>query len=284
MGMFNKGFLGNLNTRLFGGKKDYNPYQAPNIDFLREAAPSVNYDFLRKPTNLTKKYQDFTNTAPKVGEQRFQDFIGSINAPSSVDAVRGELNNERLNSTVDSIYRDTRDKFGKDLMSSFGRGIFDPSTGADSDIARNSVAQIAASGARTVADARTTMGLGEIERLAEREAAGRDAYGARYEAGVGEDSQANDLWAGLIGKEGDIDLNRDTAYAQGITGNADREAARRKALADALLGIAGDSASAAKRDVWKGSLALGGDEFAKGFGGAFGKGLGGFSSGGGMGG
>lgn len=220
---------------LFGGSS--NSYNAPNIDFLREAAPSVNYDFLR---------------APRTGSQnRFDQWIGNINAPSSVDAVRGELNNERLNSTVDGIYRDTRDKFGKDLMASFGKGIFDPSTGADSDIARNSMAQIAASGARTAADARTTMGLGEIERLAGREKSANDAFGAFY------------------GTESDADLSREGSYAAGLTGNADREAARRKALADALLGIASGESAGKSSDP--GMLRMFGNEFVKSGGQTLGK-------------
>jgi hypothetical protein len=224
---------------LFGGSKSYNTYQAPDIDFLREAAPSVNYDFLRAPRTES--------------QNRFDQWIGNINAPSSVDAVRDELSNERLNSTVDSIYRDTRDKFGKDLMASFGRGIFDPSTGADSDIARNSMAQIAASGARTAADARTTMGLGEIERLAGREKDARDAYGSFY------------------GTESAADLSREGAYASGLAGNADREADRRKALANALLGIASGQSSGAQRTEDPGLLRMFSNEFVKSGGQTLGK-------------
>lgn len=210
------GLVSNVTKSLFGGgsKSTYTP---PNIDFLRKPSERVNYDFLRNPVQGADK--------------NFQAYADVIGAPSSVDQVREGMNQEQLDSMVGDIFRDTRGKFGKDLMASFGRGLFDPSGGASSDIAANNSAQIAASGARTAADARLKYGLADLERQAAKEEALRGAYGDRYKLETQTGNQ------------------RDLAYAGGLESNVNREEERQRLLAQLLSGQASSAAANTTRNT-----------------------------------
>ncbi len=246
---------------VFGGKGSQATYTPPNVDFLRTGAPTVNYDFLRTPTDLTGSYKgqgDFTTAAPERGEGAFQDYLGAIKAPSSVDAVRTELGRDALESTIGQIEQDTKERFGKDLSSYFGRGLIDPGRGAGSDIASVGLAQVAASGAQTAADARTRLALGDIERLGAREEAERGAFGDYFKSAMSTDQQTRELTARaaagdrdaymqLVSQGADITGRDRLAYAEGMRTDADREAARRIALAQVLSGNAGAAADASRR-------------------------------------
>lgn len=240
---------------LFGsGGKPTNTYAAPNIDFLREAAPSVDYSFLRNSPDLTKGFRGSTyyyNPANDVSGQRFNTYTQAIAAPTSADQVRGELEREQLTSTLGDIEKDTQQRFGRGIYDYFNRGLFDPSSGADSSVAQLGLSNIAAEGARTAANARTTLGLADIERQAAREAALREAYGQRYSAGESQDAAtrgyaANDAarYSDLYSQGANLASNRELAYAQGLSSNIDREMQRKIALANALNGQASASANA----------------------------------------
>ena len=182
--------------------KPYDYYQQPDIDFLRQPAPSVGTDYLKQfkgygdfykgPTGF-KGYNDFYRAPTEGREAAFQSYIEAINAPSSVDEVRSGMNKEQLDLLIGDIERDTRGKFGQGLIESFGRGLFDPSTGADSDIARVTQGQIAASGGRSAAQARLGYSLADLDRLAAREAEQRQAYGQRYSTESARDTQMRDI-------------------------------------------------------------------------------------------
>lgn len=243
---------------LFGtGGKTTNAYQAPNLDFLKESAPQVNYDFLKDyatsaPQSLTgnaKTYLDYLT--PKTSNEAFQSYVGNINAPSSVDAVRSEVNNQALQNTLGDINRATNQKFGSTIMEQYLRGL--TGGGAASDIAGNALAQVAAEGGRTAADAYTKLALGNLDVQKQREDALRQAYGQQYQGALSADQQAGNLAAGAAG---DINQVNATAanlqgnylqqYAQGLTTNASNELQRRTALANALNNQAASYASAEK--------------------------------------
>jgi hypothetical protein len=211
-------FLSNAGRALFGGGSS-TTYKPPNLDFLRDAAPAVNYDFLREATD---------RAGGLAGGGTFSDYINSIQAPSSVDQVRSEVDQTGLNNTLNDIERDTRQRFGQGIMEQYLKGL--TGDGSSSDIAGNALAQIASSGGRAASDAYTKMYMANLDRLSARDQAARDAYGQRYQ--MGEQEAGNLL----------------SQYAQGLTGNADREMQRRLGLAGNLTTGAGQQAQATQRN------------------------------------
>lgn len=227
---------------LFGsGGKPTNPYVAPNVDFLRDPAPKGDYQFLTKGF---RGQDSFYQPPTERSGGAFQSYIGAINAPSSVDQVRSGMNTEQMNLLLDQIGRDTTQKYGSELSKRFGMGDFAAGIGPTSDIAGNSLAQVAAEGARTAAGARLNYGLADLERLGAREADARGAYGQQYEAAVGADTQMRELSARAAAGDQAAYNQLLTLRAQGVQTDADREAARRAELARVLTNQAGGSASA----------------------------------------
>lgn len=259
------GVVNKLSGALFGGSKQLQSYNAPNLDFLKKPAGQVDYSFLLNAANQSGNLAshgvtayDFLKPTADTSTGAWQDWIKTIGAPSSVDEVWSQINNEKLQSTLGDIERDTRGKYGTEIMSSFGRGIFDPSKGADSDIARVGMAQVAASGARTSADARLKAYEDELARLTGKEQAVQGAYGQRYTTSTGADLTREQLAAGLAGDAASgynallgtgAGLSADLlkAYGGGMESNVAMEEERKKALANALLGVAsGQSAASTK--------------------------------------
>jgi hypothetical protein len=230
---------------LLGTGKETNPYNAPNIDFLRDPTTPVDYSGLKNPVS-----SDFGAPA----KSYFNSYIGAINAPSSVDAVRSGMNTEQMNNLISGVQRDTKQKFGSELSDYFGRGLIEPGVGASSDIASNGLAQTAAEGARTAADVRLQYGLSDLERQAQREAEARNAYGMQYQYAIGADTQARGL------------TNQDLlAYYTGMGSNAEAENQRRIQLAQILSGQASSAASNSRPPSY-GLLGKFGDAFAENLG------------------
>lgn len=247
--------LEKVGKALFGGSTpNPNAYTAPNVDFLRESAPSVNYDFLRDyanqaPQSLTgnaKTYLDYLR--PQTAGDAFTSYVDRINAPSSVDAVRGEINNQALQNTLGDIERATTQRFGSTLMEQYLRGL--AGGGAASDIAGNALAQVAAEGGRAASDAYTKLALGNLDVQKAREDAVRQAYGERYRGALSTDQQMAQLAAGAAGDYNQLASqghnmkgNLLQAYASGLGSNIDREMNRKIALANVLNGQAAQAAS-----------------------------------------
>lgn len=237
--------------------KSSNPYDAPNMDFLRSESPTVDYSALKSSPDLMRgfrTYKDYYNPSAGVADSRFNQYATAIGAPSSTDQVRGELQRDQLTQRLGDIERDTRGRFGQGIYDYFGRGLFDPTSGGDSTVARTGLAQLAAEGGRTAAGAQTQLGLADIERQAAREAAMRQAYGQRYTAGESQDAatrsaemsmagQEASRYGDLYSKNADLENQRMQAYLQGTAGNIDREMQRRYNLANIMNGQAATSAS-----------------------------------------
>jgi hypothetical protein len=246
MGLSLKKIIGGADKLLFGSKGPSNPYQPANIDFLRtpvNAGPAPSFDFLRAPApDLAGQFRGMGDTyAPGAATRAgaFGDWSGSINAPSSVDQVRSELNNGQLASLLEGIDSDTNKAMGRGVGGYFRRGLIQPGVGVSSDIAATGLASIANAGAKRAADARMSYGLADIERLAGREKAARDAYGTRYttEAGIGanQGSQQAQILASLLGQTATMGNQKELSYADILAGNfnaaADRQNSRDLAFA-----------------------------------------------------
>lgn len=239
--------LKKVGATLFGsGGTPTNSYTSPNLDFLKQGAPQVNYDFLKNYgqsvqgglTGNAKSYLDYMQ--PKTAGDAFSQYADKINAPSSVDQVRSDVNNQALQNTLGNIQRDTNQKFGSSLMDSYSKGLY--GDGANSDIAANAAAQIGAEGARTASNAYTTLAGQNLDLEKQREQAANTAYGQQYQGALASDQQQGTLAAGAAGQANDLATtgaqlqgNALQNYASGLQNNASLTMEQRKQLSDALL-------------------------------------------------
>lgn len=198
-------------TSLYAPLKDTSKYS-----FLKSAdnglGDSSFLDVLKNPTAIDRSKQ---NTA-------FDSLISSIDAPSSVDDVRGELDNERLGNLLTGIDIDTKGTLGGLKADYADRGLGGP--GMISDIEANALAQARGDSDRRKSDARLSLATAELDRLKAREDARRAAYASRYQTEAASDTQdANtknsmlSSWASLLDSrqkaEASNKLSRDVGYA-----------------------------------------------------------------------
>lgn len=239
---------GNL---LFGSNPSgKNPYVSPNLDFLKQPAATTDYSFLTNP-DATKDPGLNTSTAA------YQNYIGQLQAPSSVDQVQKDVNNQQLQNTLSDITRTTNQNLGTNLINSFSRGLYDPASGADSDITRIGLAQTAAAGGQQAANAYTTLADQNLTLEKQREQALTTALGQGY----------NNAFT--------ADQNNTALYASGMSGNTDAENKRRIALANAMIGVASSSADSANKSATPGLLQTALGNVASAAGSKYGSNLGG---------
>lgn len=250
MGLFKKKtFLGKLEGKpgnIFNpfsmlsdfGAKDgpANPYGPPDPSGLLKVDTKNSYmDEIMKPYSMTAKpgsFYDFYKPPTSTAGDYFDKYVGSINAPSSVDAVRGEVEGDRYQQTLRDIARGTDMALGRGVKGYMERGI--AGDGNDSDITRVGLAQIAGQGQEAAARAGLDYRMADLQRLAERESALRAAYGEQYRAGVQTDSQMRDLAARAA--SGDMqakqaydfeNMRREDAQRQLLAQTGEGEASRR---------------------------------------------------------
>jgi hypothetical protein len=254
-----------------------NPYAPPDpnklfdtskIDFLKDPTrlnymkDASGFDFLRNPTKpnpladnsdlsfLRNPTKTFANsyTAPdrSRSDSMFNDLLSGIDAPDSVDAVRGDLDKEQLSNTLRDIDRDTAQSVGSAKMDYQDRGLSGP--GMMSDIEAIGLAQARGKGDETKANARIAQSNAELDRLKAKEEARNSALGARYQTGAAQD--ANDAQIKAQGTLADLSGQqaRDTSYAgfanQRKTALADDASKRDLAYADILRGKDSDYSTA----------------------------------------
>lgn len=188
-----------------------NPYGKPdlayladtsNLDYLKTPTTALGtsgFDFLKNPSAvapstsklsaLPDALKTFASTykAPTGSSGLdFNDLINNINAPSSVDQVQSQLDNDRLTQLLSGIDSDTKNTIGS-LKSDFAdRGLGGP--GMLSDIEGNSLAQAYGDANVTKANARNTEAQGELDRLKAKETAAQGAYTTRYQNQVASDN------------------------------------------------------------------------------------------------
>lgn len=193
-----------------------NPYAPPDLSYLRN--PGNEFDFLKNQVN--------GQSSPY-----FTQLINSINAPSSVDAVRNGLDAQglaNLNAQTDTA---TNQALGSGAGGYLRRGLISPqSGGVSSDIASAGLGNIAAQGATTKANNALTYSLADLDRLKARETAAQQAYGQQYQTE-----------SGLASNYANLLNSRDTAYATGSAnlydaGQKNQIAGYRPSYFDQILG------------------------------------------------
>lgn len=147
-----------------------------------------DYSYLLQPQEATAPGIPGAAPSPAISggggtpEMLFQDYLKQIGAPSTVEQVQQQIENQQLQQILGDIERQTAQDVAT-AKSDFGeRGLLGP--GRTSDIAENALAQIKATGGRTGAQARTQLLLSQLGRQAEKEKTMREAYGKRYETGA----------------------------------------------------------------------------------------------------
>jgi hypothetical protein len=158
-----KGLSGGLigKDQVYGADGPPNPFGIPNLDFLKD---TNKFDYLRKPV--------------KGGEAAFQDYLGAIDAPSSVDAVRSDVEGERLQSLLKGIDEDTARAAANVKLDAEERGLGGP--GMASDIEFSGLGTAESGGVKAKTDARLAAMMAELDRVKAKEDARRGAYETRY--------------------------------------------------------------------------------------------------------
>lgn len=149
--------IGGVGGFLFGKQGPENPFAPPDLTQL------LGLDVKNRGTG---------------SEMAFKDLLGGINAPSSVDAVRGEVEDEQMKALLLGADEDIAAARGSTKMDFLDRGLGGP--GQISDIEANALATLQGKGLRAKGDIRSGYALKKLDRLAERESAVRDAYKTRY--------------------------------------------------------------------------------------------------------
>lgn len=203
-----------------GSSGPANPYGAPNLDFLKDMSL---FDYLKKP--IADKANPLGPT-----DQYFQDYLGAIEAPSSTDAVRSEVEGDLMRQLLEGIDTDTKGDVGSLKLDFADRGLAGP--GQISEMEATGLAQTYGDASKRKAGVRSQYALSELDRLTKREDAKRGAYQTRY--GMGSDlySQLLDLENARELGYADILNARDTTRATGQAGlynaAADRQQAGKK--------------------------------------------------------
>lgn len=228
---------------LFGAPGPSNPYGAPNPTFLMDPA---RYDYMKKAgenpyianlpgsaktisspyiTNLPSQTKTFASTyKPPVGtsDAMFKDYINSVSAPSSVDEVQRNIENEQVQQMLREIGRGTEQSVASQKLDYQDRGLGGP--GQMSDIEAVALAQTRGQGEELAAQTRLEALKAEIERQKAKELATQEAYKARYGVGAEADTQARQIAAAgavsdveghnqLLGKQAELGLTEATQNA-----------------------------------------------------------------------
>jgi hypothetical protein len=163
------------------------------------------------PFSLSYKDLDFLKDPAKM---QFDDLIANIRAPSSVDAVQGELENERIGELLAGIDEDTERSVAGIKMDALDRGI--GGAGQGSDIEFSSLGTARGAGVKAKSGARLAGMMAELERLKNRENAVTGAYGDRYSAGVSGQNSLAQLMAQLYSGGAQRELAGSTPRQPGL--------------------------------------------------------------------
>ncbi len=201
-------------------------------EFLQGLLESGQFDFLKEfgGGDLAGRASTFADTfqAPTgTSEGLFQDLIGNIGAPSSVDEVQREIDSELLQRTIGDIEEDVRLSSGEAEAGFAERGLL--GGGKESDIARNALAQLESGGLDRTAAARLGFAGRELDRVRGREEAERGAFGARFAGGLQSDLNLQNLFgqgalqdvqvgADLLGREFEGGQRGELAFADILSG------------------------------------------------------------------
>ncbi len=233
-----------------------NPYGPVDLSFLNDTS---KLDFLKDPNTFKvdpSKYSFLTNPSstfastykgPNYGrsDSIYNDLLGVVNAPSSVDQVRSGIDSETMKNLLSGIDQDTAKSVGSLKSDFLDRGLSGP--GMASDIEGNALAEAYGLGDKNKSTARLDYAGKELDRLKAAEDARRAAATARYETAGAQDTQENQTRA--AGAQADVAGRqaRDLSYADILKGGSDNSSQALQLLAQLInqrdLGKAGQATS-----------------------------------------
>lgn len=196
---------------------------APAIPNATTGLPGQAYTF-------SNAYKPPTGTS----DTMFQNLISSIGAPSSVDAVQKQLDNQKLEQLLSQIDLQTNQDLASTKLDFLDRGIGGP--GQISDIEANALAQVRSGAARTKAGARTTLQQSELDRQKQKEQALQAALMQGFTSGVQKDIAGQNVAA--TGAASDVQALNNLLSTQYTTTASAGESAADRALKSGL-GYAG---------------------------------------------
>lgn len=135
-------------------------------------------------------------------QSAFDQYTKALQAPSSVDQVRSQMNNQQLDLLKNAINIDANQRSGQLSSDMAKRGLEGP--GVSSDIASIGQAQIASDANKNVANATLGYSLQDLQRQADREAALRSAYGQQYQGVTSAFDQGQNLLAQNLSQKNQI--------------------------------------------------------------------------------
>ncbi len=185
------------------------------FDFLKN--PGSRYGALRDAPGANRYLVDPSGLAGGAaamgaeGDEAFGDYMGAINAPSSVDDVMGQIDDDAMAQLLAGIDEDTG-MAASDLTMDFAdRGVAGP--GQLSDAEASGLGRLAGQGVKAKAGARTDFARAKLGRLADREKAAIGAYGQRYATESDEASRIMSMLFGAGESEADRALQTELGLA-----------------------------------------------------------------------
>ena len=225
--------LGNVLGGKPGTSGPQNPWSPNQVnDALIGLQNTGQYDFLKTGPELTDKatlasslYKPTTGKA----DAAFSDFLGKLEGPSSVDAMRSEIEGQKMQALLEQIDLDTAGAAGKVRTAALDSGW--GGAGMGSDIESVGLGRAYGEGARAQAEARTNYATSELDRQAQREKALAEAMGLRYTTTAAGDTQDKSIAASmassdasslnsLLSTEASLGNDRDLSLADILSGNA----------------------------------------------------------------
>lgn len=169
---------------LFGRSGPDNPYSA--VDFA-----SLFAQDLEKPGSA----YDYGGA--------YKNLLSMINAPSSVEAVKQDVEGEQMQNLLGDVGIQTKNAYGTTMSDMADRGLV--GAGQSSDIAANALGQVNAMGARTASGIHGDYALARLQRLFGKEQAAQSAQQnyASLLASMAENARTRNLnrMLGLTGQQ-----------------------------------------------------------------------------------
>ena len=152
---------------IFGGEKSKqgpaNPWSRADLDaILGRLKDTSEYNYLKKDADPTN----------------FNAWLGQLSTPSSVDAVRSDIEGQQLQDLLGQIDKDTAQAAGGVRTSALESGW--GGAGLSSDIESVGLGRVMGEGAKAKSTARLGYATSALDRLSQREKAMQDALGTRY--------------------------------------------------------------------------------------------------------
>ena len=166
---------------------------------LSSMAPSGKPAETPMTYDLPGIYAGMAASGSAAGDKSFEDLIGRIGAPSSVDQAQKALDTAGVEQLMAEIDRNTRGSLASTKLDALDRG-FGGSRGYG-DIEANALAQVRTGADRTKASAQLGAYQAELARQKAREDAVNAAYGKRYELKSATDIQDRSVIGTLLGQQ-----------------------------------------------------------------------------------